>query len=128
MALPVLTIHDGLLSFGVNPLFKDLDINILDDDHLCLIGRNGQGKSTLLKVLASYFELDGGSFYKRPNTKIHYLKQDLKLPLGKTALEIEKLTAEEDYLAEELLEYLEIKPERLVDSFSGGEKRRVLLA
>jgi ATP-binding cassette subfamily F protein uup len=128
MSLPVLTIHDGLLSFGVKPLFKDLHINLLEEDHLCLIGRNGQGKSTLLKVLNGNFELDGGNFYKKPNIKIHYLQQDLALPIGKTALEIVKEHAEEDYIAEEILEYLEIQSHRCVDTFSGGQKRRVLLA
>ncbi len=128
MSLPVLTIHDGVLSFGVKPLFSNLHINILEDDHLCLIGRNGQGKSTLLKVLAGFFELDKGEFYKRPNTKIHYLQQDLILKQGKTALEIVQETALEDYMALELLDYLEVKPNLVVDTFSGGQKRRVLLA
>ncbi|CAO5680148.1 MAG: ABC transporter ATP-binding protein uup [Holosporales bacterium] len=128
MSLPVLTIHDGVLSFGVKPLFTNLHINVLEDDHLCLIGRNGQGKSTLLKVLAGFFELDQGEFYKRPNTKIHYLQQDLVLPKGKTALEIVKETAYEEYIACELLDYLEVNPDMVVDTFSGGQKRRVLLA
>lgn len=128
MSLPILTIHDGKLSFGVKPLFDGLYMNVLDDDHVCLIGRNGQGKSTLLKVLAEIFTLDGGSFYKHPGSIIHYLPQDLALPVNKKALDIVLETAEHNYVAETFLEALEVDPHRLTDTFSGGQKRRVLLA
>lgn len=128
MVLPVLTIHDGLLGFGVKPLFQGLHINILENDHMCLIGRNGQGKSTLLKVLAGLIHLDQGEFYVKPHTKIHYLPQDLQLPSNKTALDIVLENAAEPYLAEIFLDALEIKAQENVNLFSGGEKRRVLLA
>ncbi|HCU06298.1 MAG TPA: elongation factor 3, partial [Holosporales bacterium] len=128
MSLPVFTIHDGLLSFSAKPLFERLDINILEDDHICLIGRNGQGKSTLLKVLASIYELDGGEFYQKPNIKIHYLPQDLDLAQHKTILEIVMETAGEEYAANMLLDTLKIDITRNIDTLSGGQKRRVLLA
>jgi ATP-binding cassette subfamily F protein uup len=128
MSLPVLTIHNGLLGFGVKPLFEDLHINILENDHLCLIGRNGQGKSTLLKVLAGIYELDKGDFYKKPHAIIHYLPQDLALPHNKSALDVVLETAKEEYIAQTLLDALEVPLDRTVDNFSGGQKRRVLLA
>lgn len=128
MSLPILTIHNGLLGFGVKPLFENLHINILENDHLCLIGRNGQGKSTLLKVLAGIYDLDKGDFYKKPNALIHYLPQDLTLPSNKSALDIVLETAKEEYLAQTLLDALEVPLDRPVDNFSGGQKRRVLLA
>jgi ATP-binding cassette subfamily F protein uup len=128
MSLPVLTIHNGVLGFGIKPLFEDLHINILEDDHLCLIGRNGQGKSTLLKVLAGIYELDKGDFYKKPNALIHYLLQDLALPHNKSALKIVLETAKEEYIAYTLLDALDVPSDRTVDNFSGGQKRRVLLA
>ena len=128
MSLPIFTIHDGLLSFSAKPLFEGLDINILEDDHVCLIGRNGQGKSTLLKVLAGIYELDGGSYYQKPNIKIHYLPQDLELPQSKTILEIVMETAGEEFTADILLDALKIEGNRSVETLSGGQKRRVLLA
>lgn len=128
MSLPVFTIHDGLLSFSAKPLFEGLNVNILEDDHICLIGRNGQGKSTLLKVLSGIYELDGGEFYQKPNIKIHYLPQDLDLPQKKTILEIVMETAGEEYAANMLLDALKIDATRSIDTLSGGQKRRVLLA
>lgn len=128
MTLPVLTIHQGCLTYGMKPLFKDLDVNVLENDHICLIGNNGQGKSTLLKVLFGTVELDRGLFYKRPHTKIHYLPQDLDVSFQKTALETVLEVGCQTYEAEVLLDALEIIPQLKLENLSGGEKRRVLLA
>ena len=128
MVLPLLTIHDGELSFSVKPLFQGLDVNILENDHLCLIGRNGQGKSTLLKVLKGSIDLDKGDFYKKPGKTIHYLPQELDLPQNKTAFEVVMENAKESYIAEQFLDHLEVNPNKKVNNCSGGEKRRILLA
>ena len=128
MTLPVLTLHKGFLSYGIKPIFQDLDINVLENDHICLIGRNGQGKSTLLKVLAGIIELDRGLFYKRPHTKIHYLPQDFDVFCQKTALETVMESGCMQHEAETLLDALEMEENLKLDNLSGGEKRRILLA
>ena len=53
---PILTLHEARLGFGQEPLFNGLSINIQDGDRLCLVGRNGCGKSTLMKVIAGHVE------------------------------------------------------------------------
>lgn len=128
MSLPVLTVHSGMLRFGVKPVFDGLDVNLLEDDHVCLIGRNGQGKSSLLKVLAGIYELDQGELYQKPQSQIHYLPQELELPKQTKALDIVLETAKEEYSAQIFLDALEIDGSRITDDFSGGEKRRILLA
>lgn len=128
MSLPVLTIHNGQLSFGVKPLFTDLHINILEGEHLCLIGRNGEGKSTLLKVLCAQMELDQGDFFVKPHLKVHYLPQDLGIPTGKTALDVALRYTELPHEAQELLDALEVCYDKDTTYLSGGEKRRILLA
>ncbi len=128
MTLPVLTIHNGFLTYGMKPLFQDLEINVLENDHICLIGNNGQGKSTLLKVLSGEAELDGGLFYKRPHTKIHYLPQDLNVSFQKTALETVMETGCLEYEAKTFLDALEMDGHLKLEKLSGGEKRRILLA
>lgn len=117
-----------MLRFGAKPVFDGLHVNVLEDDHVCLIGRNGQGKSSLLKVLAGIYELDQGQFYQKPQAKIHYLPQELELPRHVKALDIVLETAKEAYSAQILLDALEIDGSRFTDDFSGGEKRRILLA
>lgn len=128
MALPVLTIHDGFLNYGMRTIFQGIDINILEDEHVCLIGRNGQGKSTLLKVLCGMVELDSGTLYKKPHTKIHYLPQDLSMPLGKSVRDIVMESGGEEYEANIFLDALKLNPLSPIDNLSGGEKRRILLA
>jgi ATP-binding cassette subfamily F protein uup len=128
MVLPVLTLHDACLNFGTRPLFSELNVNVLEDDHLCLIGRNGQGKSTLLKVMANIIELDSGRFYQKPGSIIHYLPQDLALPQGATAREVVMASTPHAYEADALLDALEMNPTRTMEGLSGGEKRRILLA
>lgn len=128
MSLPVITVHGGSLRFSVKPVFEGLDVNLLEDDHVCLIGRNGEGKSSLLKVLAGVYELDKGDIYRKPHAKIHYLPQDLDLPKQTKAMDIILEAAQEEYSAQIFLDALEVDGNRVTDDFSGGEKRRILLA
>ncbi|MDP2193541.1 MAG: ABC-F family ATP-binding cassette domain-containing protein [Alphaproteobacteria bacterium] len=128
MTLPVFTIHNGLLRFTAQPLFQNLDLNILENEHVCLIGRNGQGKSTLLKVLAGIHTLDDGTYYQKPGIKIHYLPQDIAPPSNLSIREIVMQTAQHDYAADIFLDALKINPMWEVDALSGGQKRRILLA
>lgn len=128
MSLPILTIHHGFLAYGTKVIFQDIDINVLEDEHVCLVGRNGQGKSSLLKVLSGLIELDKGDFYKRPHTKIHYLPQDLFMPFHKSVREVVMESGALEYEADIFLEALELHPYESLNDLSGGEKRRVLLA
>lgn len=128
MTVPLLTIHNGYLSYGAKPIFQGIDVTILENSHICLIGNNGQGKSTLLKVFSGLIELDKGTFYKKPHSKIHYLPQDLDLPNDRTALEIVSDSGCQEHEACILLDTFEIKPSLKMANLSGGEKRRVLLA
>ena len=73
-------------------------------------------------------ELDRGVFYKRPHTKIHYLPQDLSLPLKKSVREVVMESGALDHEADIFLDALELHPHENVANLSGGEKRRVLLA
>lgn len=128
MTLPILTIHNGVLNYGMKSIFQDLNINILENDHISLIGRNGQGKSSLLKVLYGSVELDSGSFYKKPHIKIHYLPQDLSIPRSKSSREIVMDAGCPEHEADMLLNALELNNHANVENLSGGEKRRILLA
>ncbi len=128
MSRPILSLKDAILNFGGKPIFEGLSLSIVEGDKLCLVGRNGEGKSTLLKVLAGFVELDGGQLFRQPLVKIRYLTQDLKLPPGETAFSVVRSNCEHDFEAEALLDAIGIRGDALTETASGGEVRRILLA
>jgi ATP-binding cassette subfamily F protein 3 len=79
-----LLIVDGLeLSYGAKVLFDGASVNIGPSDRIGLVGANGTGKSTLLKILVGAVPADGGKLTLRRGTRVGYLPQDLQeLPPG----------------------------------------------
>ena len=73
---PIFTLRDAELGFGGASLFSEVGFGIARGDRACLIGRNGCGKSTLMKVVAGELELDLGERYAQPGIRIAYLHQD----------------------------------------------------
>ena len=65
------------LAFGDVAILDDVDLQIDVGDRVCLIGRNGAGKSSLIKLLVGEQLADSGSIWRSPACKIGYLQQDL---------------------------------------------------
>lgn len=74
-------------STATKPLFNEINLSIRTDEKLGLIGPNGTGKSTMLKVIAGKFEPDQGKVMKPQDYQIAYLSQDTDLDLEKDVLE-----------------------------------------
>ena len=71
---------DGLtVEFGVKPLFKDVSFVINERDRIALVGKNGTGKSTMLKILCGMQKPTSGSVSVPNDTTIGYLPQVMKL-------------------------------------------------
>ncbi|HET7695743.1 MAG TPA: ATP-binding cassette domain-containing protein [Vicinamibacterales bacterium] len=75
--MPILHLQQGSLAFGHVPLFEDADLRIEAGDRIALIGRNGTGKSSLLKALAGEVPLDAGTLWRAPGLRIARLEQDV---------------------------------------------------
>ena len=73
VSAPIYYIKDGYLSFGAKTLLANAEIYIKREDRICLIGRNGCGKSSLMKIINGQYELDTGTHYMEPGTKVGYL-------------------------------------------------------
>ena len=67
---PIFTLRGAELGFGGVSLFSEVGFAIARGDRACLIGRNGCGKSTLMKVIAGELELDLGERYAQPGIRI----------------------------------------------------------
>ena len=75
--MPILHLQQGSLAFGHLPLFEQADLRIEAGEQIALIGRNGTGKSSLLKALAGDVPLDGGTSWRAPGLRVARLEQDV---------------------------------------------------
>jgi len=75
--VPILHLQQGSLAFGHLPLFEDADLRIDAGERIALIGRNGTGKSSLLKAIAGDVPLDGGTIWRAPGLRVARLEQDV---------------------------------------------------
>ena len=73
---PLLQLSDISLTFGGEPVFRDLDLVVQPGDRVALVGRNGSGKSTLMKVMAALVEPDQGIRVVPPGITVGYMEQE----------------------------------------------------
>jgi ATP-binding cassette subfamily F protein uup len=123
---------EARITFGGRPLVENAELALDRGDRACLVGRNGAGKSSLLRALSGEIDLDGGSRFVQPGTRIAYLPQEPRAAAGETVhhhvaggLGAE---ANETHRVTALLDRLALDPSRLVSELSGGEARRADLA
>ena len=76
MAPPLLALRGARAGFGGAPLFEDVDVEVGRGDRTCLVGRNGGGKSTLLKALSGQIDIETGERFLQPGTRVAYLPQE----------------------------------------------------
>lgn len=75
--MSLIKIEKAYLSYGLQVILDNLDLTIEKGQRLCLIGRNGTGKSSLLKVIAGEVDLDKGEVVRQGGIRIARLEQDL---------------------------------------------------
>ncbi len=73
----LLSLDSVSLAFGHLPLFEDANLRIEPGERICLIGRNGAGKSSLLKVVSGEQAPDSGSVWRAPGVRVSRLDQDV---------------------------------------------------
>ncbi|MGH8255997.1 MAG: ATP-binding cassette domain-containing protein [Steroidobacteraceae bacterium] len=126
------------LSYGSRPLLDQVSLQLDEGERLALVGRNGEGKSSLLQLLRGAAEPDQGSVWVRPSARVAYLVQDISalqdesvaelvaggLPAG--ADTVEGWQPQQQLAA--VLSRLHLQPEARVTQLSGGMRRRALLA
>lgn len=98
----MLNIHNLSVSFGGTFLFEEVTFRLGAGDRVGLVGKNGAGKSTMLKMLAGDFKPDSGTIATEKEVKIGFLRQDIDFVKGRTVLD-------EAYQAFEEIKYYENK-------------------
>jgi len=132
MALPPLLSLAGVrLRLGTQQLLDGAGLSVARGDRVVLVGRNGSGKSTMLKVAAGLIEPDAGERFLQPDATLRYLPQEPDLSGHDTVMSwvMEGLTEGDDsWRASMYLEKLGLTGEEHPSSLSGGEARRAALA
>lgn len=100
----MLNIHNLSVSFGGTYLFEEVTFRLGSGDRVGLVGKNGAGKSTMLKILAGDIKPDSGTIATERDIKLGFLRQDIDFEQGRTVLE-------EAYEAFEEIKYIERKIE-----------------
>jgi len=75
--MPLLRLQNIHLAYGDNPLLNGIDLQLDKGDRLCLLGRNGSGKSSLMRVLVGEQKADDGEIWLQPGAVVARLEQDL---------------------------------------------------
>ena len=130
----LLTAENLSINFGSRQLLTDVNFYLNEGDKVGIIGINGTGKSTFLKVLAGTVEPDGGRVIRNPNVQISFLSQNPAMDDDASVLEQVFLhfPAEfrelNEYEAKSMLTRLGFTDfDQKVGTLSGGQRKRVAL-
>lgn len=122
-------------SYGLKPLLKEVDFYLTEQDKVGIIGVNGTGKSTFLKIIAGLEYADAGEISRNKFAKIAYLDQntDISGEMSVLAYVLEGQNKKdldiEEYEAKDILGRLEVNElDKPVSQLSGGQKKRVAIA
>ena len=168
--MPLITLDHISMAYGHLPLLEDASVQIEARERVCVIGRNGTGKSTLLQIMGGDVAPDAGTVWTLPGTRTARLVQDVPLSdnrpvfdivseglgelgdlaaayhhaaiavaehgtaaslatLGRLQHELDERDGwSVEQRVETVLQRLDLPPDTIVDTLSGGWKRRVLLA
>ena len=168
--MPLVTLDHVSLAFGHLPLLDDLVLRIERGERVCVVGRNGTGKSTLLRIISGEQRPDDGSVWTEPGSRMARLEQDVPFSTDRAVFDVvaeglgdlsdlvadyhrvaveaaeastpailEKLGRLQHELDERdgwrieqrvelVLSHLDLPSDAIVDTLSGGWRRRVLLA
>ncbi len=122
-------------SYSEKPLLNDVSLYINEGDRIGIVGINGTGKSTLLKIIAGVETPDAGAVSKAAGLRVGYLPQNPVFKENVTVLEqafegvSEEVRELQEHEAKAILTKLGITDfDRRVELLSGGEKKRVSIA
>lgn len=132
---PLLTVEDGVVGYDGRPVLKKLNFSVVDNDRIALLGANGNGKSTLAKLISGRLPLMEGTLKRSGKLGVGYFAQHQseELPLDQTAAAFMGTLmpgAPEPKVRAHLAAFGlgQEKAVTKISDLSGGEKARLLFA
>ena len=135
--MPLVSLDHITMAYGHLPLLDDASLLVEDGERVCVIGRNGTGKSTLLQIIGGEVIPDAGTVWRQPALRIARLEQDVPLSTDRSVREVvadgfARHTHVEqwhvDISVDMVIDRLDLPGDAIVSTLSGGWRRRVLLA
>jgi ATP-binding cassette subfamily F protein uup len=134
--MPTLRLDNVSLSYGLKPLLDHVSLQLERGERACLLGRNGEGKSSLLNLITKQIVPDSGEVWVRPGSRVSGLAQEVSAPSDATVRDTVLSGAsahanEEDWQrqlkADQVMSRLHLTPDATLSALSGGWRRRVML-
>lgn len=130
--MALLSLQNLHIAFGGPKLLDGITLQIEPGERICLLGRNGQGKSTLLKIVSGELEPDKGEIVRSREVKIARLQQTVPQDIQGTVYDLVSSDWNHehalDHPVEKAISLLGLDPEQEFSALSGGMRRRALLA
>jgi ATP-binding cassette subfamily F protein uup len=135
--MPQIQLDSVTIGFRGPPLLDEVNCVIEPGDKIGLLGRNGEGKTTLMRLLSGQLSADHGRVVLSPGTNVAQLRQDVPHDIEASVAEVVRTGAmegtheehwEADHAVEKTLTRMGLDGDARFESLSSGMKRRVLLA
>jgi ABC transport system ATP-binding/permease protein len=134
--MPILRLDKVSLSFGLKPLLDHADLQIRKGERVCLLGRNGEGKSSLLALVTRQILPDSGEVWVRPGVRVASLAQEVSEGSDDKVRNVVLAgashgDAEDDWQVQvqvdQVIARLGLPEDAAMSSLSGGWRRRAML-
>ena len=124
--MALLSLREIRVAFGGPPLLEGASLRIEPGERICILGRNGTGKSTLLGVVNGEIAPDEGEIVRQQGVKVALVPQEI--PPGLSGTVVEVVSGGSKVAAEKAISRLGLSPDADFGTLSGGMQRRVLIA
>src|SRR6202041_2744218 len=135
-SMPIVRLDKVSLSFGLKPLLDTVSLQLRRGERVCLLGRNGEGKSSLLQLISRNILPDSGEVWVRPGARIASLAQEVSagsdalvrdVVLGGVGLKTPEDEWQAQLQVDQVISRLGLAEDALMSALSGGWRRRVWL-
>jgi ATP-binding cassette subfamily F protein uup len=134
--MPTVRLDKVSLSFGLKPLLDNASLQVRRGERVCLLGRNGEGKSSLMQLITRGIVPDSGEVWVRPGAKVAGLAQEVSEASEQTVFDVVMGGAAQDHIdsgwqaemqVDQVIARLELDRDAPMSALSGGWRRRVML-